>query len=345
VMQIDIRAGRPVALDVRCHIGVGITAIAGPSGAGKSSLVRLIAGLNRPQSGHIVFAGDRWDKHNWPRADQRPLSVMFQDMLLFPHLTVAQNIDFGRRRSALPMTAEQVEAVVQTLQLAALMDRPVTRLSGGEKQRVALARALAPAPKMILMDEPLSALDPALRRQTMGLLRTIHRDTDIPMVFVSHDWADIVRLADTVIVMNDGIASPATDVTSALQAVTGAPAAVQVTGAITAGQFVCRSAEGDLVVDGFGSKPDTDKVHILVSADDVMVALTRPTDISASSTMPTVIKAIDRSGQDFAVLHLACGDIRLLSRITVQSLVRLDLKVGMPVYAVIKAAAMVEGAV
>jgi ABC-type Fe3+/spermidine/putrescine transport system ATPase subunit len=175
----------------------------GPSGCGKTTLLRIVAGLETPDEGTVtIFGADVTDRP----ANKRPVNLVFQRVTLFPHLSVAENVGFGPRlrRMDKRQAASQVKAALDLVRLPGFGDRRVTELSGGQAQRVALARALANDPKVLLLDEPLSALDLEIRRQLQAELKDIHRRLGLTFVYVTHDQEEAMSMSDRVIVMNDG---------------------------------------------------------------------------------------------------------------------------------------------
>ncbi|MFN3716821.1 MAG: molybdenum ABC transporter ATP-binding protein [Thiobacillus sp.] len=182
----------------------GITSLFGHSGSGKTTLLRLIAGLERAPA-TIRLGGETWqDERRFTPPHRRPVGVVFQDAALFPHLTARQNIDFGRRRAASPMNDTELAHLVELLGIDALLDHKPARLSGGEGQRVAIARALAVKPELLLMDEPLSALDDKRRREILPYLDRLHAELDIPVLYVTHSVDEVARLADHLVVLDSG---------------------------------------------------------------------------------------------------------------------------------------------
>lgn len=175
----------------------------GPSGSGKSTVLRMIAGLERPDSGAILVEGrDMADVEPW----HRNLGMMFQQYALFPHMTVAENIGYGLKVRGVP-GRERIAQVARMLELVGLTGmerRDATLLSGGEQQRVALARALAPAPRLLLLDEPLSALDEKIRRQMQHELKEVHRRTGTTFLYVTHDQEEALTMSDRIAVLNRG---------------------------------------------------------------------------------------------------------------------------------------------
>jgi ABC-type Fe3+/spermidine/putrescine transport system ATPase subunit len=175
----------------------------GPSGSGKSTVLRMIAGLEQPDSGRVFIRGqDVTDLPPW----RRELGMVFQQYANFPHMTVAQNVGYGLRRRKLDRQAvrKRVSELLELVSLPGFEERPVTRLSGGEQQRVAIARALAPRPQLLLLDEPLSALDEKIRREMQAQLKDIQRVTGTTFVYVTHDQEEALTMSDRVAVLNWG---------------------------------------------------------------------------------------------------------------------------------------------
>jgi molybdate transport system ATP-binding protein len=181
----------------------GITALSGPSGSGKTTLLRCIAGLTR-LPGSLYVGGEVWqDPHKFVEPHRRPVGVVFQEASLLSHLSVLGNLTYGARRS--PAKAEiGFDDTVDLLGLAPLLGRSVANLSGGERQRVALGRALLSQPRLLLMDEPLSSLDAGSKAEILPYLERLHRSLAIPALYISHDAAEIARLADHVLYMREG---------------------------------------------------------------------------------------------------------------------------------------------
>lgn len=190
------------ALDLDVLDGEFLT-ILGPSGSGKTTLLRLIAGFLVPSSGRIEFEGR--DIAGLP-INQRPFNTVFQDYALFPHLKVRDNVAFGLRVRGTPSReiTKRVDAALATVELAGLADRYPSELSGGQQQRTALARAMICEPQLILLDEPLAALDASLRRQMQGFLKNVQRRSGITFLFVTHDQSEAITMSDRICVMNDG---------------------------------------------------------------------------------------------------------------------------------------------
>ena len=184
-----------------------VTGLFGASGAGKSSLINMIAGLLRPDRGTIVIDGDVVDDTKagvHVPTYRRRIGYVFQDARLFPHLNVAQNLDYGRRMNRLAADPAQHTRVIELLDIGALLDRRPGKLSGGERQRVALGRALLSGPRLLLLDEPLGALDEARKLEILPYLVRLRDEANVPMVYVSHDVAELRQLATQIVMLRQG---------------------------------------------------------------------------------------------------------------------------------------------
>jgi len=235
-------AAGPRTLDVRLTLAPGeLLAISGPSGAGKTTLLRLLAGLDRPDGGFIQAENQTWyraEPRQWLPPPQRPLGFVFQDYALFPNMTVRENLAFAA--AGQPQPAHIINSLLESLELRELAARRPAVLSGGQQQRVALARALARRPRLLLLDEPLSALDLPTRLRLQQVLAEVHRQFELTTILISHDPAEITRLATRVLELDLGQvrcvgppvapAVPATVVGRVLAARPGGRLLVQLTG-------------------------------------------------------------------------------------------------------------------
>ncbi len=200
--QINSRRGAFALQSINLEIARGeYFVLLGPTGAGKTQLLEVIAGLQSPSSGEIWIDGE--NVTSLP-PEARRIGFMYQEYLLFPQLTVRQNIAFGLRRMPRAKASARVEDVARLLKIEPLLDRCVVGLSGGEQQRIALARALAPRPRVLLLDEPLSALDPQIRRELRRELRSLHKELRMTTLHVTHDFEEALALADRLAVIHEG---------------------------------------------------------------------------------------------------------------------------------------------
>jgi molybdate transport system ATP-binding protein len=208
VLAVDVEKQLgALKLAVRFDAARGVTALFGPSGAGKTSVVNMIAGLLTPDRGAIAIDGtvlfDAARGIDVPPYRRR-IGYVFQEGRLFPHLSVRQNLDYGRRMSGRPREASEFDRIVALLDIGPLLDRRPRMLSGGERQRVAVGRALLMGPRLLLLDEPLASLDAAHKREILPYLVRLRDDAGIPMVYVSHTVAEVRRIATTVVRLDDG---------------------------------------------------------------------------------------------------------------------------------------------
>ncbi|MBW3096183.1 molybdenum ABC transporter ATP-binding protein [Pseudohoeflea coraliihabitans] len=335
----------------------GITALFGPSGCGKTTVLRCLAGLERVRNGRCRIGGETWQTPDtFIPPHRRAIGYVFQEPSLFPHLTVRGNLLFARRGQPPAGAAETAafDDLVSLLRLEPLIDRNPERLSGGERQRVALARALLSRPRVLLMDEPLSALDQEAREEILPFLERLHRTLDIPVIYVTHDLQEIERLADWLVLLERGrvIAS------APLDRVLGDPALplarrrdasvaldAQLAGFDAAyGLLELRIAGATLRVPGTPPDP-AGPLRLRIRASDVSIALAPPGPSSILNILPaTIVSAQPQGATDMlVVLQLgAAGEegTRLLARITRRSWETLGLALGQPVQAQIKGAAL-----
>jgi len=308
----------------------GTVALVGPSGAGKSTVLRAIAGLVRPASGRIALGDEVWfDVRTWRRPEERPVGMVFQQYALFPHLTVRANVAFGARGRVDPLLAR--------LGIAGLADARPASLSGGEQQRVALARALAREPRLLLLDEPLSALDAHTRAAVRTELREVLRSAGLPALVVTHDFEDAAALADRVGVVVEGrlrqLASPEELVARPADAFVGAlTGANLLRGFATAGAGLTA-----LRLDTGGTVLSTDTVDGAAAAVvypwDVTLARTAPDD-SAQNHVAAEVTGVTRLGNR---VRVTVG--RLTAEVTAESAERLGVREGERLVATWKATA------
>jgi molybdate transport system ATP-binding protein len=333
------------ALDITFTTKGQVTALFGPSGSGKSSVVAAIAGLWRPREGRIAVAGRVLT--DTPKLfvppEQRRLAVVFQDARLFPHMTVDDNLKFGWRRAAQKAGTAEIAHVIDLLGLGALLARRTRDLSGGEKSRVALGRALLASPDMLLLDEPLAALDATRRGEILPYLERLARDTKLPMLYVSHQVDEVARLADEIVVIQNGRVAaqgPVFELLTDVEQIAGVPPL----GAVFDAKVAEHQPDGlwRLTFDGgvlfVPALPQAQgaRVRVRLRAEDLMLALEEPRHISANNVLACTIRTVKPVG-DHVDVQLLCGGTRLVSRITGASSARLGLAPGQAVYAVVKA--------
>ena len=326
----------------------GITALFGRSGTGKTTVVNAVAGLLRPKAGRITISGEvLFDANKGISLPlyQRRLGYVFQDGRLFPHMSVRQNLTYGGRFAPKQSTGPGLDEVCDLLGLDALLERRPGALSGGEKQRVAIGRALLSRPRMLLMDEPLAALDSARKEEILPFLERLRDHTDIPMLYVSHSVSEVARLATSVVVLEDGkVARFGT-----AERVLSDPDMVRQIGVREAGAVLhatlARHHEDGLselsVSGGRLFLPHTGMAigattRVRVLAKDVIVARGKPDGLSALNILPAEILALRGGTGPGVIVQMQSGRDRLLARITRRSADALALEPGVRVHAVIK---------
>jgi len=331
----------------------GITALFGRSGAGKTSLINMLAGLLRPDRGRIVLRGqtlfDSQRGIDLP-PEKRRIGYVFQEGRLFPHLSVRSNLTYGFRRVPAAERRIGLDQVVGLLGIEALLERRPRALSGGEKQRVALGRALLANPHLLLMDEPLAGLDQPRKEEILPFVEQLKSDLDLPIVYVSHSMQEIVRLADTLVLMSNGrieAVGPLEELTSRLdlRPLTGRYEAGAVLTTTVAGQdrtfglTELRFAGGRLRVPHL-NLPLGQALRIRIRARDVSISLDPPKNISILNVIPCIIEAIGEEKGPQIDLQLNAGGAPIWARITARSRTALGLRAGLEVYALIKSVAI-----
>lgn len=335
-------------LNVAFEAPGGVTALFGRSGSGKTSVVNAVAGLLRPTVGRIALDGDvLFDAES--RVSQPPhrrhLGYVFQEARLFPHLSVRKNLLYGRRFARPGATLPDLDDIADLLGIADLLDRRPGTLSGGERQRVAIGRALLSAPRMLLMDEPLSALDAARKADILPYLEAVRDMSGIPILYVSHNLAEVARLATTVVVMDAGKvvkAGPAEEVLSDLDLVpmlgvrdAGALLQATVVRDHEDGMTELAIAGGQLFLPDMGL-PAGSKTRVRILAHDVILADRRPEGLSALNVLPGMVIALRDGRGPGVIVRLDCGGDTLLARITRRSAQALGIAPGRQVWAVVK---------
>lgn len=343
------------ALDVDLALpGRGVTALFGHSGSGKTTVLRCIAGLERAGDGFFALRGDVWQdaaRGVFVPTHRRPLGYVFQEASLFAHLSVRRNLEFGLKR--VPAAARRValDDAIALLGIAPLLDRLPDRLSGGERQRVAIARALATSPSLLLMDEPLAALDVQRKQEILPYLERLHDELDIPVVYVSHAPEEVARLADHVVLLAGGhalAAGPIHDVMARLDLPFARDeGAFSILDARVAGH----DAEYALTrLDAGGSSlwmtrveaPLGARVRARVLARDVSLALSERHESSILNVLPARVVSLSDADPGRTLVRLDIGGVPLLARITRRSAVQLGIVPGREVFAQVKGVALLR---
>ncbi|MFU0841522.1 MAG: hypothetical protein ACFWTZ_02680 [Burkholderia sp.] len=332
----------------------GITVLFGPSGCGKTTVLRCTAGLERAE-GLVEVNSHVWQdsaRKIFVPAYERKLGYVFQEASLFPHLDVEENLTFGLKRAKTADGMKRLEEAVALLGIADLRKRSVSELSGGERQRVAIARALAMTPDVILMDEPLAALDWERKQEILPWLERLRDELHIPMLYVTHSADEMGRLADRLVCLEKGHITAAGELETVLMDKWPGRFA-EGAASVLAGKVTDVSRDwGTLTVLAEGtpfeistgpSHPIGESVRVRVLARDVSVCLEKPERTSIRNIFPASLEAVEETGEESAVmLKLRVkGGCRLLARVTRRSVSELGLAPGMDVYAQVKAAAII----
>lgn len=341
----------------------GVTALFGPSGSGKTTVLRCLAGLEPGVRGHLQVGGETW--LDSARGQHRPthhraLGYVFQDARLFPHLSVQENLNYGQKRAARAGTRAQhgaaQDTVIDLLGLASHLERHPARLSGGEQQRVAIGRALLSQPRLLLLDEPLSALDAGRKNEILPYLDRLRDALAIPIIYVSHAIEEVSRLADHLLLIDKGTLhaqGPLTTLITQLESPlshgedAGAVIEARVSGHDTAYHLTSLTFPGGQLRVEHRALPIAAPVRVWIHARDVSLALSAPRDSSILNILEATIIAISQEDRARVTVRLALGPAEsgpdetvLLARITRKSCEHLALVPGTRVYAQVKSVAL-----
>ena len=333
-------------LAVDCTLDAKVSAFLGVSGSGKSTLLNCVSGTLTPDAGEIVFGDEvlyaAASKINLP-PEKRRFGYVFQEGHLFPHLTVAQNIRYGQPHPRKP------SAAVEVLEIAGLLHRYPKELSGGERQRVAIARALAMEPRLLLMDEPLAALDTALKDRIIPYLHHVKEAFEIPILYVTHAFSEVMALADRAFLLAEG-AVMASGEPHELLTVPAAKPIAQLNGAANilflpvmrsdAARGVTALEIGrDALVIPYIDLAIGEVVPVAIRAEDIIVSLDPDIPVSARNILPGKVQYLDAKGER-TWLSILVGGHHLTVKITHEARDHLQLREGLAVYCVIKAGAI-----
>ncbi|MGR8933552.1 MAG: molybdenum ABC transporter ATP-binding protein [Gammaproteobacteria bacterium] len=328
--------------------GCGVSVLFGASGSGKTTLLRCIAGLERAPCGFLEIGGDIWqdsERGIFLPPHRRPLGYVFQEANLFPHLSVRDNLHYGLKRIPKNMHGVALDHLIELLDIGHLLARMPARLSGGERQRVAIARALATAPRLLLMDEPLAALDEARKEEILPFLARLHRYLQIPVLYVTHSRQEVAQLADYLVLLAEGkevVSGPLAETLTRLDA---PPALDKQAASVWQVQVTDHEPEYHLTrVEFAGGALDLPyldascgtPLRIQIYARDVSIALHAPVATSILNVLAARITGMADGRDGQTVVRLQVGSEPLLAHITRKSAHLLRLEIGMQVYAQIK---------
>lgn len=331
----------------------GITILFGPSGSGKTTLLNCIAGFQQADTAYFSFNGTVFDDNQQIirlSTQQRRIGYVFQDTRLFPHLTVQQNLDYGYTRNDQNHAIARHDELIDIFSLKDLLQHYPHQLSGGQKQRVALARALLANPRLLILDEPMSALDRTAKQELMPYLESIHNRFTIPVIYVSHDIREVLRLGDYILLMDNGRIIDHGDL---IELCVTQPMLTQDEGAsfILTGQVKQIDAQHSIstvmchghpiYISGRLLEPEK-QVRILVHAQDVSLTLSQASDSSILNILPATVLDIHQPVNGKHIIECDVDGTRILAMISIRSVDKLGLIKGKQVFAQFKATAMVR---
>ena len=340
-------------LQVRFQVPTpGVVALFGRSGCGKSTTVNLVAGLVTPDSGRIELDGQVLEDTDYRisvPAEQRAIGYVFQDSRLFPHFSVAGNLRYGLERAGARAASASIgfEPVVSLLGLGGLLHRRPHQLSGGERQRVSLGRALLSQPRLLLLDEPLASLDVARREEVLPYLEALRDTLSIPMMYVSHQFEEVLRLATHIVVMDAGkvlAQGPVSEVSlmPEMRAVLGADAIGAVLDGViestadSRGISGVRIGRGILMVSLRGLAVGT-RVRVQLLARDIILAIEPPRGLSVRNALEGKVTEVTADDHDAHLVKVDIGGATVLSRVTADAVAELRLRPGLTVWVLVKA--------
>ena len=329
------------ALDVDITAGDGITMLFGPSGAGKSTIAKAVGGLLRTDQAYVQL-GKRvladTSKRFWLKPHMRRIGYVFQEPRLFPHLSVRGNLLYGAGHDT------DLARIADLLDIAPLLTRRPAGLSGGEAARVALGRALLSAPSLLILDEPLAALDARRKADILPYLERLRDHANVPMLYITHALDEVARLGSTLVLLQDGKVARSGSVKDVLSDPDAVPVlGPRMAGAMLEGHVVRHvdgltelKVSGGLVwVPGTAGAAGT-KIRLRVMAQDVIVGTQKPQGLSALNILPAKVVSLHRGDGPGALVVLQSGTDRLLARITQRSLDEMSLAPGDAVYGILK---------
>ncbi len=341
------------SLDVDLSVPAqGVTSLFGPSGCGKTTLLRAIAGLEHYRGGFLKVGDMTWQEANrFVPPHRRPLGYVFQEASLFAHLTVRRNLEYGVKR--VPRAARKVslEQAIELLGIKHLLERKPDRLSGGERQRVAIARALAVSPRLLLMDEPLAALDLNRKQEILPYIESLHQRLDIPVIYVSHSPDEVARVADHLVLLEAGRVKASGAISDMLTRLDlplahGSDAEALIEAAVAGHDENYHLTHLDFAGGRFTvirkELPVGSAVRLRVAARDVSLTLEPQSGTSILNIFPATVDEVIPEGNAQMTVRLMVGGVPMLARVTRKSASVLDLKPGKLVYAQAKSVALLS---
>lgn len=329
----------------------GVSVLFGHSGSGKTSLLRILAGLEKVPGACVSVRGEEWQSAGAFRAaHRRAIGYVFQEASLFEHLSADGNLDFAERRADPGLPANHRQQIIELLGIGPILKRYPAELSGGERQRVAIARALLINPGVLLMDEPLAALDDARKGEILPYLETLKREFRIPIVYVTHSTNEVARLADYLVILSQGRVLAEGDIQSLMSRLDLPIRLGEEAGAVLSGEVTARDAQWHLSCVKVSGHPfwirDNGEtvgqaVRLRILARDVSLSLNPHTDGSILNVLPaTVLETAADSHPASTLVRLQVGEALLLARVSSRSAAQLALKPGLAIWAQIKSVAV-----
>jgi molybdate transport system ATP-binding protein len=340
-------------LDVDLNLPTqGVTALFGPSGCGKTTILRCIAGLEKNVQGRVYLHDVVWqDEHVWVPPHQREIGYVFQEASLFPHLSVMENLEYGLKRSKQQQGID-IHGLIDLLGIAALLKRKPHALSGGERQRVGIARALAVKPRLLLMDEPLAALDSQRKEEILPYLDKLHRELAIPVLYVTHSPDEVARLAHHIVVLDLGRVVASGGLLETLSRIDLPIKLGDDLGAVieaTVGEIDsqwhlsrCDFSGGEIWTRSQGLALHQ-KIRIRVLARDVSIATERPVATSIQNSLQgSVVSIADDEHAGYALVRILVGTDHFIARVTQRALYELSIQLGQTIWVQVKSVAIAQ---
>ncbi len=340
-------------LDVDLQIpGRGVTAIFGPSGCGKTTLLRAISGLEKSVDGFVKIGETLWqDRKHFIPTHRRSLGYVFQEASLFPHLNVRSNLEYGVKRVPDEECSVSLDHAIELLGIGNLLGRKPGYLSGGERQRVAIARAIAVSPRLLLMDEPLAALDQKSKQEILPYIESLHQELDIPVIYVSHSTDEVARIADYLVLLDRGSVKAAGAISDMLTRLDlplahGGDAEALIKATVSGHDddyhLTYLDSQGGSFAVIHKKLPVGNAVRLRIAARDVSLTLDHQSDTSIQNIFPATVQEVVPKGDAQVTVSLKVGDVYMLACITRKSASVLDLKPGKSVYAQVKSVSLLS---